>query len=92
MASFSTPKTGAKGGGGGAMPDAARAALDHLWMHNRSWAATAESGGPRVIVEGRGVRVTDSDGREWMDVNGGYMCVNVGSVVAPCGKYTRRSI
>ena len=78
MASFSTPKTGAKGGGGGIMPDAARAALDHLWMHNRSWAATAESGGPRVIVEGRGVRVTDSDGREWMDVNGGYMCVNVG--------------
>ena len=77
MASFSTPKTDARGGGG-TMPNAARAALDHLWMHNRSWAADAERGGPRVIVEGRGVHVIDADGREWMDVNGGYMCVNVG--------------
>ena len=75
MASFSTPKADAKGG---RAADAAQAALDHLWMHNRSWAADAERGGPRVIVEGRGVHVTDSDGREWMDVNGGYMCVNVG--------------
>lgn len=65
-------------GGGGGISDAARAALDHLWMHNRSWAADAERGGPRVITEGRGIHVTDSDGREWMDVNGGYMCVNVG--------------
>ena len=58
--------------------DARQAALDHLWMHNRSWAATAEEGGPSVIVEGQGIRVTDSEGRGWIDVNGGYMCVNVG--------------
>ena len=63
---------------GGGISEAARSALDHLWMHNRSWAADAERGGPRVITEGRGVHVTDSDGREWMDVNGGYMCVNIG--------------
>ncbi len=58
--------------------DARQAALDHLWMHNRSWAATAEEGGPSVIVEGQGIRVTDSEGRDWIDVNGGYFCVNVG--------------
>ena len=58
--------------------DARQAALDHLWMHNRSWAATAEEGGPSVIVEGQGIRVTDSEGLDWIDVNGGYMCVNVG--------------
>ncbi len=66
------------------MPDtdtatsAAQTALDHLWMHNRSWAADAELGGPRVITEGQGIRVTDSRGRSWIDVNGGYMCVNIG--------------
>ena len=58
--------------------DARQAALDHLWMHNRSWAATAEEDGPSVIVEGQGIRVIDSEGRDWIDVNGGYMCVNVG--------------
>ena len=61
-----------------ATPNARQAALDHLWMHNRSWASSAETGGPTVITGGDGIRVTDSDGREWIDVNGGYMCVNVG--------------
>ena len=56
----------------------AQAALDHLWMHNRSWSATAERGGPNIITEGQGIRVTDSDGQSWIDVNGGYMCVNIG--------------
>ena len=54
------------------------AALDHLWMHNRDWVQTAEEGGPLVIVEGEGIRVTDSDGKSWIDVNGGYSSVNVG--------------
>ena len=58
--------------------DPRRAALDHLWMHNRSWSATGEQGGPPVIVEGQGIRVTDSEGRQWIDVNGGYTCVNIG--------------
>ena len=58
--------------------EARQAALDHLWMHNRSWATDAESGRPPIIVNGNGVHVTDAEGREWMDVNGGYMCVNIG--------------
>ncbi len=54
------------------------AALEHLWMHNSSWTATAEGGGPTLISGGNGIRVTDAEGREWIDVNGGYMCVNIG--------------
>ena len=58
--------------------EARQAALDHLWMHNRSWTADAESGRPPIIVSGDGIHVTDAEGREWIDVNGGYMCVNIG--------------
>jgi adenosylmethionine-8-amino-7-oxononanoate aminotransferase len=55
-----------------------RSALEHLWMHNRDWVQMAEEGGPLIIVEGKGIRVTDSEGNEWIDVNGGYSSVNVG--------------
>ena len=58
--------------------DARQAALDHLWMHNRSWTTDAESGRPPIITRGHGIHVTDAEGREWIDVNGGYMCVNIG--------------
>ena len=54
------------------------AALDHLWMHNRDWTEMAEEGGPLVIAEGDGIRVTDTDGKTWIDVNGGYLSVSVG--------------
>ncbi len=54
------------------------AALKYLWMHNRSWVQTGEEGGPRVITGGDGVKVVDSEGRTWIDVNGGYNSVNVG--------------
>ena len=53
-------------------------ALKHLWMHNRDWVRQGEEGEPLIIVDGKGVRVTDSDGRSWIDVNGGYYSVNVG--------------
>ena len=58
--------------------DLRQAALDHLWMHNSDWVQMAEEGGPSIIVEGKGVRVTDSEGQSWIDVNGGYASVNVG--------------
>ena len=58
--------------------EARQAALNHLWMHNRSWTSDAESGRPPIITSGNGVHVTDAEGREWIDVNGGYMCVNIG--------------
>ena len=31
-----------------------------------------------VVVDGHGVKVTDSEGKTWIDVNGGYASVNVG--------------
>ncbi len=55
-----------------------RSALEHLWMHSRDWIQMAEEGGPAIMVEGKGVRVTDSEGKSWIDVNGGYVSVNVG--------------
>ena len=55
-----------------------RSALEYLWMHNRDWVQMAEEGEPLVIVGGSGIRVTDSDGKSWIDVSGGYASVSVG--------------
>jgi adenosylmethionine-8-amino-7-oxononanoate aminotransferase len=55
-----------------------RSSLKYLWMHNRDWTQMAEDGEPRIMVGGEGVRVTDSEGKTWIDVNGGYNSVNVG--------------
>ncbi len=55
-----------------------KSAQEHLWMHNRDWVQMAEEGGPTIIVEAEGVRAVDSDGKSWLDVNGGYCSVNAG--------------
>ena len=55
-----------------------QSSLQHLWMHNRDWVQMAEEGDPQFIVEGKGVRVRDSDGNSYIDVKGGYLSVNVG--------------
>ena len=55
-----------------------KASLRYLWMHNRDWIQMAEKGDPTVIVGGEGIKVTDSSGKTWIDVNGGYNSVNVG--------------
>jgi len=55
-----------------------RSALEHLWMHSRDWVQMAEEGGPPIMVEGHGVRVTDSEGNSFIDCNGGYASVNLG--------------
>ena len=53
-------------------------AAKHLWMANRDWAQMAEEGGPLIVVESDGIRVTDSEGKSWIDVNGGYISINAG--------------
>lgn len=58
--------------------DLRRSSLAHNWMHSRDWLQMAEEGDPIIIVEGKGLDVVDSDGNTWMDVNGGYLNVNVG--------------
>ena len=55
-----------------------QASLRYLWMHNRDWVEMAERGEPVVMVGGHGVKVVDSAGETWIDVNGGYNSVNVG--------------
>ena len=55
-----------------------QAALRYMFPHRRGWIEMAEEGGPLIAAEGKGIRITDSDGREWIDVNGGYNSVNVG--------------
>ncbi len=53
-------------------------ALKYLWMHNLDWTQMAEQGNPTIIVGAKGTKVTDSEGKIWIDVNGGYNSVNVG--------------
>ena len=53
-------------------------ARDHLWMHNRDWEQMRERSEPIVVVKGSGIRVEDSEGNSWIDLNGGYNSVNVG--------------
>jgi adenosylmethionine-8-amino-7-oxononanoate aminotransferase len=55
-----------------------RSSLEHNWLHSRDWIKMAEEGDPLIIVDGNGLEVTDSDGNKYLDVNGGYSCVNVG--------------
>ncbi len=55
-----------------------QSSVRYLWMHNRDWIQMAEEGEPMIAVEGNGVRIVDSEGNSWIDVNGGYNSVNVG--------------
>jgi adenosylmethionine-8-amino-7-oxononanoate aminotransferase len=55
-----------------------QSSLQYQWMHNQDWTQMAEEGRPNVMVEGHGLRVTDSTGKTWLDVNGGYLSVHVG--------------
>ena len=60
------------------LDDIRHKSTQYLWMHNRDWITMAEEGEPMVAVEGQGVRITDAEGRSYIDVNGGYNSVNVG--------------
>lgn len=53
-------------------------ALKHLWMPHKDWHQMSDSGEPMIIVSGEGIRLTDSEGKSWVDVNAGYNSVNVG--------------
>ena len=53
-------------------------ALRHLWMQARGWTDMAEEGEPIIVAEAKGLTITDTDGRAWLDVNGGYASVTVG--------------
>ena len=56
-----------------------RQAADHLWMHG-GWTReeALDHDKLRFIVKGDGVRVTDSDGRTYIDAMSGMFVMNVG--------------
>ena len=58
--------------------DLRKSALEHLWMNSADWTEMAENGGPVITMTGKGVKTVDSSGKTWIDVNGGYACVNIG--------------
>ncbi len=53
-------------------------ALRHLWMQARGWRDMAEEGEPIIVAEAKGLSINDTEGRTWLDVNGGYASVTVG--------------
>jgi len=54
-------------------------ALQHVWMHGgTSWEDAQEPGTITVMSEGRGVTVTDIDGKDYLDFASGLWLVNVG--------------
>ena len=53
-------------------------AIRHLWMQSGGWIDYAEAGGPIIVAEASGLTVMDTQGRRWLDVNGGYASVSVG--------------
>ena len=53
-------------------------ANSHLWMGGRAWRAMEASEDPLVVVSGKGIRVSDSEGNSYIDVNAGHSFVNVG--------------
>jgi len=54
----------------------------HVWHHliqHAPWTGPSPKADPKIIVEGRGMRVWDQNGREYLDaVSGGVWTVNVG--------------
>jgi len=62
-------------------PDAAilrQHALDHVWIHNRPWDEVSAPGGLLIFAEGKGCRITDIDGKSYLDGFAGLMYKNVG--------------
>lgn len=47
-------------------------------MQAKGWRDLAEGGEPIIVADASGLTVTDTDGRDWLDVNGGYASVTVG--------------
>ena len=52
--------------------DLRRSSLEHLWMSSGDWVTMAEEGGPTIVMEGKGVKFTDSEGNTLIDGLAGY--------------------
>jgi len=58
--------------------DLQKLALDHLWVGMRPWNEISAPGGLLIFSEGEGCRVTDTDGRTYIDAFAGLMYKNIG--------------
>ncbi len=58
--------------------DYVRRGLDHLWIHNTNYQDLAKPGGMLVLAEGSGIRLTDVNGKSYIDGMSGLWVVNVG--------------
>ena len=63
---------------GPSIQDLRRSANRHVWLDNHDWSRAEVDGGPMIAVGGEGLRVTDAEGRSWIDVTGGQGAVNIG--------------
>jgi len=59
-------------------PDLHQMALDHLWVQGRSWRDISAPGGLLIFSEGEGCRVTDTQGKSYIDGFAGLMYKNIG--------------
>jgi len=55
-----------------------RDSLDYYWQHTAPYSAVADAGGPEIIVEASGTRVTNIEGRSFLDLYAGLELVNIG--------------
>ena len=55
-----------------------QAAIDHLWMPYKQYNDLLNTGGPKIMVDGEGIRLKDSDGNSYIDAIGGLFLVNIG--------------
>src|SRR5215216_4900219 len=58
--------------------DYVRRGLDHLWVHNTNYLDLAKPGGMIVIAKGDGIRLTDVNGKSYIDAMSGLWVVNAG--------------
>src|SRR5262245_12029787 len=63
-----------------------RHALDHVWIHSARWLDLAERDGLRVMVRGEGCRLSDAQGRSYIDGLSGLYVVNVAHGRAEIGE------
>ncbi len=52
--------------------------LDHLWIHNTNYLDLAKPDGMVILAEGNGIRLTDVQGKTYIDAMSGLWVVNAG--------------
>src|SRR5690349_18834157 len=52
--------------------------LEHLWIHNTNYLDLAKPGGMMVFSNAQGIRLTDIQGKSYIDALSGLWVVNVG--------------